>query len=230
MKFKSQGSTLWILMQDASQTANALTLADSRELKAQLKKKWNLIICKGEERVFCSGGQLKDYAKLKTKAAGIKINAEIQKNLAALKNHSALKIALVGGDCFGGGIEFLGCFDVIYSVPQVLFGFWQNKMGVSYGWGGYKSLQDKLNPLFLKQAVLEERICTAFEMKELGLVREIVRVQDFAKIAERWQLALAKKPSKLEIQNHLHKNADVLFRKLWWAPEHREILEKLLKK
>ena len=230
MKFSSQGSTLWILMQDDQQTANALTLADSRELKKQLKKSWNLIVCKGVERVFCSGGQLKDYAKLKTKASGLKINSEIKSNLATLQKHSAFKIALVGGDCFGGGIEFLGCFDLVYSVPQALFGFWQNKMGVSYGWGGYKALQTKLTPAFLKQALLEERICTSFELKNLGLIHEVISQREFERISEKWEKAFASKKSKIEIQKNLHKSADSTFRKLWGGPEHLEILDKIHKK
>lgn len=230
MKFSSQGSTLWILMQDDHHTANALTLADSRELKKQIKKPWTLIVCKGEERVFCSGGQLKDYARLKTKESGLKINNEIKKNLSTLQKHSALKIALVGGDCFGGGIEFLGSFDLVYSVPQALFGFWQNKMGVSYGWGGYDLLQRQLSPSFLKTALLEEKIFTAFELKRAGLIYEIVKHHDFNQIAERWEKTFAAKKSKLEIQKHLGKKANEVFKKLWWAPEHRQILEKILKK
>jgi enoyl-CoA hydratase len=230
MKFSSQGSTLWILLQDEHQTANALTLADSRELKKQLKKPWTLIVCKGEERVFCSGGQLKDYARLKTKESGLKINSEIKKNLAALQKHSAFKIALVGGDCFGGGIEFLGCFDLIYSVPQALFGFWQNKMGVSFGWGGYELLQRKLSPSFLKTALLEEKIFTSFELKSAGLIFEIVNQQEFKQIVERWEKSFAAKKSKLDIQKHLGTNANEVFKKLWWAPEHRQILQKTFKK
>ncbi len=230
MKFSSQGSTLWILMQDEQHTANALTLAESRELKKQLKKPWTLIVCKGEERVFCSGGQLKDYARLKTKDSGLKINNEIKKNISTLQKHSALKIALVGGDCFGGGIEFLGCFDLVYSVSHALFGFWQNKMGVSYGWGGYERLQRKLSTSFLKTALLEEKVCTAFELKNAGLIYLIVKYQDFSQIAETWEKSFAAKKSKLEIQKHLGKNANEVFKKLWWAPEHRQILEKIIKK
>ncbi len=247
MKFRSQGSTLWILMKDSQQTANALTLADSRELKKHLKRPWKLIVCKGEERVFCSGGQLKDYAKLKSKEPGLKINNEIKKNLTDLLKHPALKIALVGGDCFGGGIEFLGSFDLIYCVPHALFGFWQNKMGVSYGWGGYVSLQKKLSATFLKTVLLEEKVCTAFDLKEAGLIHEILPLCEFDKIADTWEKALASKPSKFEIHKGLRSNAettdlrsnanaralqnsaDATFRKLWWAPEHRAILEKIQK-
>ncbi len=226
MKFSQQGSTLWILMQDEHSTANALTLADSRALKKHLQKKWKLIVCQGDEKVFCSGGQLKDYAKLKSKDAGIKINSEIQKNLSTLQKHPALKIALVGGDCFGGGIEFLGAFDLIYSAPQALFGFWQNKMGVSYGWGGFQSLQSKLSASFLKTALLEEKICTAFELKEAGLIHELMDSKDFQKLAQKWESLLSSRNSKNEIQKNLAKNSNATFRKLWWSPEHLEILKK----
>jgi enoyl-CoA hydratase len=181
----------------------------------------------GTERVFCSGGQLKDYARLKKREDGLKINRQIQKNLDTLEKHSAWKVALVGGDCFGGGIEFLGCFDVIYAAPEVLFGFWQNKMGVSYGWGGYKRLQKKVSAAFLKKALLEEKIVTAYQLKDVGLVDEIIPQNMFESAANEIEKRFSSRDSKIEIQKNLHKNADGVFRQLWWKDEHLAQLRKL---
>lgn len=229
MKFKETESTLFIYMQDQNKSANALTLADSRLLKKHLKKPWKLVICVGTERVFCSGGPLKDYARLKTKSAGQKINREITQNIQALEKHKAFKIAFVGGDCFGGAIEFLGGFDLIYSAPSAFYGFWQNRMGVSYGWGGYQRLQSKLGESFLKLALLEEKTLTAFEMKAAGLIHQIIPLNEFELMISHWQKLFLSKKSKFEIQKNLQKNSQQVFDKLWWTEEHLQLLQKFAK-
>lgn len=230
MNFKETEYTLFIHMQDQDDSANALTLAESRLLKKHLKKKaWKLIICVGKERVFCSGGPLKDYARLKTKDQGLKINREIAKNLQVLEKHKAFKIAFVGGDCFGGGIEFLGCFDLIYSAPAAFYSFWQNRMGVSYGWGGYGRLKSKLSESFLKFALLEEKTLTAFEMKRAGLIYQILAKNQFEIVIAHWQKLFLSKKSKIEIQKNLQKNSQQVFEKLWWTEEHLQQLQKFAK-
>ena len=229
MNFKEADATLFIYMQDQNKSANALTLADSRLLKKHLKKPWKLIVCVGTERVFCAGGPLKDYARLKTKSQGLKINREITKNLQALEKHKAFKIAFVGGDCFGGGIEFLGCFDIIYSAPSAFYGFWQNRMGLSYGWGGYTRLKSKLSEPFLKSVLLEEKTLTAFEMKTAGLIHQILPLDQFECVMAQWQKLFLSKKSKTEIQKNLQKNSQQVFEKLWWSEEHLEQLQKFVK-
>lgn len=228
MQFWQHREILIIQMTDVG-SANALSLKKMRDLGSQLKKPWKLILCIGTERVFCSGGELKDYASLKTKAQGIKINREIQRHLDKLENHSAWKIALVGGDCFGGGIEFLGCFDFIVASPDVFFGFWQGRLGLSYGWGGFRRLQKKLSATFLKKALLNEKIATAFEMKTVGLVDEMAGQNQFQQLQESFEHQFADHPTREKVQKLLLKQEQSLFEQLWWTPEHRQRLQRILR-
>lgn len=217
-------------MDQQSTTANALTLEDTKALKKHLQTSYELIICIGQERVFCSGGHLKEYARLKKKDEGLKINSQIQKNLQALEKHAALKLAFVGGDCFGGGIEFLGCFDQIYSAPECLFGFWQSRLGLSYGWGGYARLQKKVSASFLKTALLQESLFTAQQLKTEGLITEILPHSGFSQKIQQWQSLLSQNKSKIEVQKNLDKNADAIFKKLWWTEEHLALLHQRITK
>jgi enoyl-CoA hydratase len=228
MHFQTRNEELTIYL-DQPETANALTLAHAKSLAAHLKKPWKLILCRSEGRVFCSGGQLKEYANLKTRSEGLKINQQIQKILNQLEKHAALKIAFVDGDCFGGGIEFLGCFDFVYSAPHAFFGFWQNRMGVSYGWGGYKRLQKKVTALRLKMALLEEGLLTSYQMKEWGLVDEIVESKEFDAKMDHWVSLQCKNTSKQEIQKGIDKNAEIVFKKLWGSEMHKRTLQKFFK-
>src|SRR6185503_496592 len=69
----------------APDSANALSLAAVQELAKIQKsyKSWSqpVVISSALSGVFCSGGNLSEYAKLKNKAAGLKVNREIEKGL-----------------------------------------------------------------------------------------------------------------------------------------------------
>jgi enoyl-CoA hydratase/carnithine racemase len=65
----------------ARESANALSLDGARELgKIQREyKSWRkpVVVTSVHPSVFCSGGNLTDHKKSKTKAAGLKSNREI---------------------------------------------------------------------------------------------------------------------------------------------------------
>lgn len=130
------------LVLDSPKTRNAFGPKESKILLKSLSaaKNIQLIILSSEGRVFCSGGQLQEYAALKTKQQGVKLNDDIRKVLKKFADHPAPKIAAVAGDCFGGGIELISCCDWIISESHVFFGMWQRRMELSFGWGDRKSV------------------------------------------------------------------------------------------
>ena len=186
MRFKQQDSHLSIIL-DHAPSANALTLENLQLLSQKLRsQKWSLVSCRAEGRVFSSGGPLKEFAMYKTKQQGLKYHRQMTQLLTNFHKCSAFKVAFVSGDCFGGGIEFLSCFDEIYCEPHVLFGFWQSRLGLSYGWGGYKRLQNKICAGYLKTALLEDQVATAYEMQRQGLIKKILSREAMESQLQAW--------------------------------------------
>lgn len=215
-----------------STQANCFGINCAKELLQILKyiKKNNVegFLLTSEQRVFCSGGNLTDYAKLKGKAPGIKINKEITKILNELAEISVPTICLVTGDCLGGGIEWISAFDTIYSTPAALFGFWQRKIGLSWGWGGGHRLKLRVSKKNLLNLLLDANCFSSYKAKDIGLVD---RIYSQELIFEKGLEFLEKNKHLPKIPFEKIKKADLkheqkLFESLWMNSEHQRLLSK----
>jgi len=208
---------------DDLKTGNAFDLKKAQALGKLLSaKNISLILLRARGRIFCSGGNLKDYAGLKTKAQGVAVNRQIRAVLDKLSKHPALKIAAVTGDCFGGGIELLSCCDLIYAEPHVFFGMWQRRMALSFGWGGFERLSTRMNPSAAEEWLLTGDVRGVFQARDLGLVD---RVMNSARLAAKLsslkqQCQNDSDGSFAAIANGLKKNEAKVFESLWGKPAH----------
>ncbi len=212
----------------ADDSANALSLAAARELAGLTKKfkKWDrpVVVTSDHPRVFCSGGNLTDYKKLKTKASGLKVNREITKCLNDFAAWPAVKLAMINGDVLGGGMEWLARFDFRWSTPGAVFAFWQRRIGLSTGWGGGTVWAWKIGEERLRQQLLKAHPISAYEAMKLGLVDRILtewRIQpELTQACRDWSTSAVSR-----IRNWSAKDETRIFEKLWLAPDHARILE-----
>jgi enoyl-CoA hydratase/carnithine racemase len=172
---------------------------------------------------FCRGGNLKYYRNLKTKLQGIKANKQIQAALSKLEKLPFPCIAVICGDVFGGGLELLTCFDFVYSTPQTLLGYWQRKIGLSFGWGGGARSLKRLSVHKLIGLALEARSITAYEAQSIGLIEEVIPVDLIQlKASKKMQSLLSGSPETFQaIKSWSPKQEQAIFERLWWTPEHR---------
>ena len=226
---------------DNSKQANCFGIECAREFeKIQKYIKKNKIegfLLTSEQRVFCSGGNLSDYAKFlgqksKSKSGGIKINREISKILKEFNKISIPTVCLVTGDCFGGGIEWISAFDTIYSTPQSLFGMWQRKIGLSWGWGGGQRLKLRMSKKNLINLLLDTNCFSSYKAQNLGLIDSIYTKE---LIFEKGLDYLNQHKSLPQIPVGKIKSADIIgsdkgeqkiFESLWMNPEHQRLLSK----
>jgi len=204
-------------------------LEEARDLARALKsQKWGgLLLCGNiDARVFCSGGNLKAYARLKTRADGNKINREIRKILSDVAAMPIPKACLVSGDCYGGGIELVSCFDYVAAVPHSAFAFWQRRNGLTFGWGGAERLLARVTKQKLIELSASMRAFGAHEALRLGLIDEIIPVPMIEARVREW-LALTMSASTPVLRNHAQEVR--VFEKLWLNPEHQRALAKFKK-
>ena len=215
-------------------TYNAFSLEASDVLlkagKKAVKNKNKVFVFQSEGEYFCSGGDLQSLLKLKTRKAGQDLNAKIEKNLEAFSKLPIYKIALVGGDCLGGGTELLSCFDLRLSASHACFGFFQKRFHLTTGWGGYGR--------WLKAGVRVEsllasgQMLSAYHAMRIGLVHEVYSSEQkevvLSRVLESLDLksdflpqlvALADKPA----------SEKKIFNSLWWSKNHLSALVKFKK-
>lgn len=213
----------------ASASGNALSLDVARELGAiqkKYKKSTRPVVVSSQHRsLFCSGGNLSDYKKLKGKAAGLKINREIQKHLDEFGAWPVVKLAVIEGDVLGGGMEWLARFDFRWSTPHALFSFWQRRIGLSPGWGGGKAWARIIGEAKTRELLLEAELLSATEARRLGLIGRILSSWKIRESVVEWTASIDTESAQKLLSWKSNKE-NHLFSGRWMSDEHKAVLKK----
>lgn len=215
-----------------SSRANCFGENEGAQLNELLNKKVRgLIFHSLHSKIFCSGGNLADYAALKTKSSGKKINYKIRNTLQKLFTINYPTVCLVTGDCLGGGVELISAFDKIYANSSCFFGLWQRRLGLTFGWGGFDRLKKRIPQHTLRQLTLETRLISAFEAESLNLIDEIVPRALLLPKALDWVDRQKLLPQEIvaPIKALTTKTETKIFDSLWMGPDHKNILKKIKK-
>jgi enoyl-CoA hydratase len=227
--------TLCIEFDDPS-SRNSFSLRAARGLKAALQSgSYDSIIFRASGRfsgrVFCSGGNLADYAAMTTPEPGLLVNREITEILQQISQISTPTFCLVSGDCFGGGLELMTAFDFIYTSPNVVFGFWQRKIALTFGWGGGARIESRVGEQKTRQLALAASVIGAREALNIGLVDELHPTEKLIEAAQRKIQSLRQLPiaplASLKSDSSppdASLTEQEKFEALWWNPEHQKVL------
>lgn len=179
-------------------------------------------------RVFCSGGNLSDYAAMTDPEHGKSVNRRITDVLDRLARIDKPTACVVTGDCFGGGIELMSAFDVVFSVPHAVYGFWQRRIGLSFGWGGGARIESRIGTHSMKRLALSAANLSAREALGIRLIDFIVPetlILGAAESCVRSMSSLPQAPVGPMKAWSQEREMDI-FEALWWNEEHRRVLEK----
>jgi len=129
--------------------------------------------------VFCFGGDLELFCELiragdrrGLAAYGYRCVEILHRNFNAL-DLPMLTIGLVQGQALGGGFESLLSFDFIIAERGASFGLPETMFGLFPGMGAHVLLSRKLGVAMADRMILSNRIWTAEEMHDLGIVAEL---------------------------------------------------------
>lgn len=216
---------------------NAFGLADSVELlkisKSMIKRGSGSLVFRNAGSYFCAGGDLQSILKLKTKKQGVDLNSKIEKNLSEFARLPLYKIALVSGDCFGGGMELLSCFDLRLSVSAACFGFFQKRFELTTGWGGFARWKNLGVAGSAVGALLASgRVFSAYEACRSGFIHEILVGEDIDLSLQRilLKLSLDSNAGRLQKLSSMNSSSEKkVFNELWWSKGHLSALEKFKK-
>lgn len=227
LNYFKKNDVLQIFLNDGS-TQNSLSLAMVEELDQLLSTEhYSGFIVSNCGTTFCAGGNLRFYKSLATKEEGLIINKKIADTLDKIADLPVLKACFINGPCYGGGIEFLSCFDFVVSSPHSLFGLWQRRVGLTFGWGGQKRLQLRLKERDLHNWLLAADTISAYSAKKRGLIDDIQLSSRGLETCDLWirqSLAFGKE-SLAEIQMDRDQQ-DRVFSKLWLSETHKQVLKK----
>jgi len=227
-KVSESENHLWLDF-SAPSAGNAFGLSVARELAALAKKykSWKKPVVVGSTHpsLFCSGGNLSDYKKLKGKPPGLKVNREIERCLDAFGAWPTVKLAVIEGDVLGGGMEWLARFDFRWSTPSAFFSFWQRRIGLSFGWGGGRAWVSRIGEDRLRAALLEAELMSATAALRSGILDRLIPAWKIREDVVEWAGWMSD-PSVRALLGWSAKSESAIFSKLWMGPEHRAALAK----
>ncbi|MCC7403122.1 MAG: enoyl-CoA hydratase/isomerase family protein [Bdellovibrionales bacterium] len=219
-----------VLTLDNVKEGNSFSLLEAKQLAQHLRQfrgQFDGVVMQAEgSRFFCTGGNLRFYAELKSRSEGLRANLQIRRVLSQFAALPQPKVALVQGDCLGGGLEVLSLFDHVIAAPHVFLGFWQRRLALTFGWGGGARWERKISQGSLIRLMIESRCFSSYEALRLGLVNEIQSSSGLRAAGERWLHSAMAWPSEplpyLRQWSSLRETK--IFARLWHNPSHKAVL------
>lgn len=103
-----------------------------------------LIVTGAEEEAFISGGDLREFHKLKSAKEAKSMARRMLSILVRIEKLPCWTIASVNGPAYGGGYEMMLAFDFRIASPNATFGFTQANFYLPPGWGGITRLVERV--------------------------------------------------------------------------------------
>ncbi len=190
-----------------------------------------LAITGGGDRVFVSGGDLKELAKLRTLDDARAMAWRMRGICQRLVDFPAPVIAAVNGHALGGGAEFASAADIRLAADDITIGFNQSTLAIMPAWGGAERLANMVGRSRAMLLAGTGRLLSAGEALEIGLVDQVFPRETFDDDWRAVAQSLASAPAagiKKVIAGAGPDEAVEEFAKLWVAEEHWDAAERVL--
>ncbi|MEO6743804.1 MAG: enoyl-CoA hydratase-related protein [Caldimonas sp.] len=173
-----EGSTL-LLTFNRPDAGNAMSVELALELKAALAvcredaSIRSVVVTGAGDRYFCTGGDVKRYAKLDDAA---ELNQAFDTVRDLLDEIEALEqpvFAALNGFTVGGGTEFALACDLRFAARSVQMGLPHVRLGLIPGWDGTARLVELVGRAHAMRLMLSGERITADEALRIGLVNQV---------------------------------------------------------
>lgn len=131
------------------------------------------------DRVFVSGGDLKEMAALRTVDQASAMASAMRGILDRIAALPMPTVALVNGAAIGGGAEVAVACDIRIAVETARIGFTQSQLAIMPAWGGIERLVGLVGRARALYLLLGGHTVDASIALAMGLVDEVVRPDDF---------------------------------------------------
>jgi enoyl-CoA hydratase/carnithine racemase len=133
------------------------------------------VVITGSGGVFCAGADLKHVLRGLDDVSAIERLLECAEELmCAIERHPTPVIAAVNGSAIAGGFELVLACDLVVASEEAVLADGHIKYGLFPGGGSTARLPRIVGPNRAKYLLFTGRTATAAEMRELGVVNEVV--------------------------------------------------------
>jgi enoyl-CoA hydratase len=147
-----------------------------------------LVLTGAGDRVFASGGDLKELATIRTADDAAAMARRMRDVCDGIATLPIPVVAAVNGAAFGGGAELAVAADIRIAAAGVVLAFNQVALAIMPAWGGLERLRALVGPARALYLATSGTRIAAEQACAWGLVEEVVPREEFA---DRWS-ALAR--------------------------------------
>jgi len=164
---------------DRPEVRNAIGLATIDELGAALDHVLEsgaavLVLRGGGDRVFVSGGDLKELNAIRTHEDAVRMATRVRRILDRVAAFPVPVVAALNGHALGGGAEVAIAADIRIAADDVKIGFNQVTLGIMPAWGGAERLAQAIGRSRALLAIVTGELYDAPTAQRLGLVDIVV--------------------------------------------------------
>ena len=152
-------------------------LRELRDVISAIEQPTTVLFRSAQPRLFAAGA---DMAEMQTfTAMDAYAFAQLGQELfASIETLPCLTIASIDGDCFGGALDCILAFDLRLATPRSRFAHPGSRIGIVTGFGGTSRWRKVLTRPAANQLFLANRVLSAEEALQLGLVDRVAETHD----------------------------------------------------
>lgn len=148
----------------------------------------------GHETFFSAGVDIKELATIETPEDAHRLTDHIRRCYNRLAACPIPLVAVVSGVTFGGGLELALACDFIIASDTAKFAFPEIKLGLMPGAGGTQRLPRLIGPARASQMMFTGQPISAQKAMEIGLVNDVIAVDNLFAEVTQMAVGLASKP------------------------------------
>ncbi|GAA1026695.1 MULTISPECIES: enoyl-CoA hydratase/isomerase family protein [Amycolatopsis] len=137
------------------------------------------LVLTGAGRHFSAGADIGEFRELRSTAdAAAKYDEAVDSAVAALTAMRKPTVAMVQGNCIGGGCQISVACDFRFAADDARFGITPAKLGIVYHFASTRQLVSLVGPANAKYFLLSGELVDATRAREIGLVNDVVPAAD----------------------------------------------------
>jgi len=240
LSFEGAVATLLIDRPDSMNAIALATMIELNEVLAELERSdAHVLVVRGAgDRVFVSGGDLKELSAIRTHEAAQEMALTMRRVLDRLSNLPIPVLGVINGSAFGGGAEVAIACDMRLAASGVRIAFNQVSLGIMPAWGGIERLTACVGSSRALMLMTTGTTLDAEKAEQWGLFDEVVPRDELDARAEALAASIAQAPrsalvgikaaqraSQPASSPHLAEAATGAFARTWVAPDHWRLVD-----
>jgi len=232
-----------IILIDRPQRSNAISLSTMNGLESALDdvdriRPKCVVVRGGGDRVFVSGGDVKELASLRTVEQAANMAKRMRSLLDRVASLPVPTVAALNGHALGGGAEVAIACDFRVAADHITIGFNQSRLAIMPAWGGADRLVDLVGRTQALRLLLTGMRVGAVDAKRMGLLNAVTPQCDFDASCSEFVDALLHAPHSVvtaikqavhaaKPNNHASTEVSAIdaFAALWVADDHWAAVE-----